>query len=100
MTLGQVHLGSGAAPGGGVPLLYIVPPKIEKAADKDKDATDVASATEAAATKEVEGSNAAVDALNSSMRDAKIKFIKVSGQRPLLGDGGASLPIGPTVSKI
>ena len=78
LSLGQLHNGSGAAPVG-LPLVYVVPPP--------KPSPDKAAASDdkAAADKDKAGSgkdakadvNAAEEALKTSLRDAKIKFLKV-----------------------
>ena len=78
MTLGQLHNGSGAAPVG-LPLVYIIPPPKptpEKGA-ADDGADKSASSDESTSTN---GSsvNAAEEALLTTLRDAKIKFLKVS----------------------
>ena len=90
LSLGQLHNGSGAAPVG-LPLVYVVPPpkpSPDKVGASDDKATTAAKDKEGGGMDIDVNVNAAEEALNISLRDAKIKFLKVRREDGASGEGG------------
>ena len=109
MSLGQLHNGSGAAPVG-MPLVYIAPPpkpSAEKAASssavegpaavdaviKASDDAGKSSDDDPASALKGASMNAAEEALNAAMRDAKINFLKVGFGKECVAWTGSSAGI-------